>query len=154
MPPPGTNIGNPLVSTHIGCCGFFAAQKTRWISPDHTRHKYFNLSLSLVVIKLTLTRMEVECHIILVKLLSLIWPRLCRIEIQVRSNLDRDHFLVWYLVRRASFWVSIMHKILFPHCGRYSAGSPEPRTCIGAGFGDPKLLYRAQPLTHPAISKH
>ena len=40
-------------------------------------------------------------------------PRLCCIEIQVQSNLDRDHFMVRYLVRRASFWVSIMHKILF-----------------------------------------
>ena len=71
--------------------------------------------------------------------------RLCCIEIQVRSNLDRGLFLVLYLACRASFWVLIMHKILFPNCGRYSGGSLEPRTCIGAGFGDPKFLYRAQP---------
>ena len=90
-------------------------------------------------------------------LLTLSWDvppsclaRLCRIEIQVRSNLDRDLFLVLYLVRRFIFWVSIMQMILFPLCGRYSGGSPEPRTCIGAGFGDPKFLYRAQPCSHPA----
>ena len=69
-----TNFGNPHVSTHIGSFGLFPAQKIRWRSPDHTRDKYFNLSL--VVMKLTSTGMEVECYIILVKLLSFIWQLL------------------------------------------------------------------------------
>ena len=39
--------------------------------------------------------------------------RLGRIEIQVRSNLDRDEFLALYLVRRTNFWVSLLQKRYF-----------------------------------------
>ena len=41
--------------------------------------------------------------------------RLGRIEIQVRSNLDRHEFLALYLVRRTNFGVSLLQKILFPY---------------------------------------
>ena len=40
-------------------------------------------------------------------------PRLGRIEIQCRSNLDRRQFLCLYLCRRDNFWVSRAQKTLF-----------------------------------------
>ena len=43
---------------------------------------------------------------------SLSESRLGRIEIQVRSNLDRGRFLALYLVQRANFEVSMIEKIL------------------------------------------
>ena len=73
------------------------------------------------------------------------WARLCCIEIQVRSILDRDQFLALYLARRSIFWVSPMQKILFPYTKDTFCGSldTEPVSCIC--IADPNFMYRAQP---------
>ena len=49
--------------------------------------------------------------------------RLCCIEIQVLSILDRDQFLALYLVQRSIFWVSPMQKMLFPYAKDTFRGS-------------------------------
>ena len=41
--------------------------------------------------------------------------RFCSIEIQPQPSQDRDKLLALYLVRRFSFWVSPMQKILFAY---------------------------------------
>ena len=63
--------------------------------------------------------------------------RLGRIEIQVRSNLDRDEFLALYLVRKTNFWVSLLQKILFCYTTDTFWGSFRYRTCIWFWFADP-----------------
>ena len=78
--------------------------------------------------------------------------RLCCIEIQVRPNQDRGHFLALYLVRRASFWVSSMPKILFAYTKNTFCGSIRYRTCIWFWFADPNFMYRAQPCKLVKIS--
>ena len=71
--------------------------------------------------------------------------RLCCIEIQARSILDRDQFLALYLARRSIFWASPMQKILFPYTKDTFCGSldTEPVSCIC--IADPNFMYRAQP---------
>ena len=71
--------------------------------------------------------------------------RLGRIEIQVRSNLDRDKFLALYLVRRTNFWVSLLQKILFAYTTDTFWGSFRYRTCIWFWFADPQFVVRSQP---------
>ena len=52
-------------------------------------------------------------------LLTVLSPRLGQIEMQVRSNLDRDEFLALYLVRRTNFWVSLLQKTFCLYQGSY-----------------------------------
>ena len=79
-------------------------------------------------------------------------PRLCCIEIQVRTILDRDQFLALHLARRSIFWVSPVQKILFPYTKDTFCGSldTEPVSCIC--IAAPNFMYRAQPYATVSLT--
>ena len=81
--------------------------------------------------------------------------RVGRMEIQVRSNLDRDQFLVLYLVRWTIFWISYAsldtdtYRDTFCFCF-----DTEPVSWVW--FADSPLLYRTHlgTYTHPCWFQH
>ena len=68
-----------------------------------------------------------------------------RIEIQVRSNLDRDHSLALYLVRRTSFGY---FGILFYYTKDTFCGSLDTELVSWFWFDDPLFLFRFIPCRY------
>ena len=66
--------------------------------------------------------------------------RLGRIEIQVRSNLDRGRFLALYLVRRTNFEVSMTEKIPFAYTTYTFCGSLDTEPVSWFWFADPHFV--------------
>ena len=71
--------------------------------------------------------------------------RLGRIEIQVRSNLDRGHFLALYLVQRTNFDVSLIEKILFAYTTDTLCGSLDTEPVSWYWFANPHFMFLSKP---------
>ena len=74
-----------------------------------------------------------------VKIIELV-SRLGRIEIQVRSNLDRGQFSALYLVLRTNFEVSLIEKILFAYTTDTFCGSLDTEPVSWYWFADPHFV--------------